>query len=158
MWARVRVELSTAFWLKWWYLDHNSVIFVEYWNPFVAQPQCWFSPLHIKLTSALYSCSLSGGDNYWLLSHSSSQLKPKSECREHVYLLFYYQRLTQFNCGNYNSVTFARLTLEQAISDELRAALLQGCSLPHAAPFHCFSFRLILTAQFRCVEGQSGEE
>lgn len=34
--------------------------------------------------------------------------------------------LSLLNCNNGNSLTFACLSLEQAISDELRATLLQG--------------------------------
>lgn len=76
-----------------------------------------------------------------------------------VFLCFFFnQMFTQFNCSNCDSATFARLPLEQAIGDELRAALLQGCRLRQAVPLHWFSLQLILTAQLRCVEGQSGEE
>lgn len=75
-----------------------------------------------------------------------------------IFMFFFNQMFTQFNCSNCDSATFARLPLEQAIGDELRAALLQGCRLRQAVPLHWFSLQLILTAQLRCVEGQSGEE
>lgn len=79
----------------------------------------------------------------------SSQLKPYGLNAVTVYFqqssdIIY--DLSLFNCNNANSMTFACLPLEQAISDELRATLLQGWSLPHGAPFQSFSLQLILTA------------
>lgn len=54
--------------------------------------------------------------------------------------------------------TFARLPLEQAVSDELGAARLQGGGLVQCVAAQSLSIHLLLAAQLWRVEGQSSEQ
>lgn len=76
----------------------------------------------------------------------------------HQYFMRLLNQLSTTKGKFVKTITFASLSLEQAVGNELWATCLQCRGLPQGAAVQCHPIHCLLTAQLWSVEGESGKQ